>query len=202
MELFTVGYSGYEREELASELRKHGVGCVVDVRSIPASSYRSEYNTEPLKHFLKKHGILYGHMSAEFGAQQEEIGFYHADGYMDFEAFARSEAFQRGMRRITSAARMGIVCALMCAEKDAMNCHRSILIARHFHEKGWRVTHIMPQGNETHEQLEARLLDEYFPDRGQLSLLEEARSDEALLKEAYRLQNRKIGFRLGGGKEE
>ena len=202
MELFTIGYSGYDREELVEALRRHGVGCVVDVRSIPASAYRSEYNGEPLKHFLKKHGILYGHMGAEFGAQQEDARFYHADGYMDFEAFADSEAFKRGMRRIASAARMGIVCALMCAEKDAMNCHRSILIARHFHERGWRVTHLMPQGNEAHERLENRLLDEYFPERGQLSLLEESRTDAELLKEAYRLQNRKIGFRRNEGKEE
>ena len=198
MELFTIGYSGYEREELAAELRKHGVGCVVDVRSVPASSYRTEFNAEPLKHFLKKHGILYGHMPEEFGAQQEDVRFYQADGYMDFEAFAASKAFQRGMRRIASAERMGIVCALMCAEKDAMNCHRAILIARHFREAGWRVTHIMPQGSEAHERLEERLLDMYFPDRGQLSMLEEMRTDAELLEEAYRLHNRKIGFRPNG----
>lgn len=202
MELFTIGYSGYGREALLETLRAHGVHCVVDVRSIPASHYRSEYNAEPLGNFLRRAGMMYGNMPHEFGAQQQERRFYHADGYVDFEKFARSDAFESGMQRLSAAAQKGIVCALLCAEKDAVGCHRSILIARRFHEQGWQVTHIMPQGDEPHAHLEERLLDMYFPERYQISMLEEMRSDRELLREAYRLQNRKIGFMPEQGKEE
>lgn len=195
MKLFTIGYSTYERTEFVAALMKHGIDCVVDVRSVPASKYRQEYNKDPLCSYLAGFGIAYVHMPDEFGARQDQAEYLNWEGYTDFGLFSDSAAFASGVERVGRMAEAGKVCALMCAEKDAVGCHRGILIGRRFHEAGWQVVHIMPDGDETHQTLEKRLLELYFPDRGQMSMLEEPKSDRELLQEAYRLQNRKIGFR-------
>jgi len=195
MKLFTIGYSGYEKEAFVRELSAHGVRLVIDVRSLPASRYRPEYDRAAIGKFLAANGVRYRHMPAEFGARQEDARYLNREGYVDFSLFAESEPFRRGVDEIRVMMRQGTTCALLCAEKDAMNCHRSILIARRFHELGIPVVHLSPGREETHGALEKRMLDECFPDRFQLSLLEEPKEESEWLEEAYRLQNRRIGFR-------
>lgn len=195
MKLFTIGYSGYERAAFVRELAAHGVQLVIDVRSLPVSRYRPEYDRAAIGKYLAENGVRYRHMPAEFGARQEDARYWHREGYVDFGLFAESELFRRGVDEVCEMMRQGIICALLCAEKDAVNCHRSILIARRFHEMGVQVVHLAPGREETHGALERRLLDESFPDRFQMSLLEEPKEESEWLEEAYRLQNRKIGFR-------
>lgn len=50
--------------------------------------------------------------------------------------------------------------ALMCAEKEPLVCHRSILISRSLQERGVRVRHILEDGClEDHEASLLRLLE-------------------------------------------
>jgi len=195
MKLFTIGYSAYEREGFVEALRLHGVSLIVDVRSVPGSGYRPEYNREALGAYLVRHGIAYRHMPEAFGARQEKAVYLNKGNYVDFGLFSQSDAFLKGVGQIVEATEGGAVCALMCAEKDAINCHRAIMIGRRFYEKGWQVLHIMPDGVQGQDALEQRLLELYFPNRRQISMFEELRSDSELLDEAYRLQNQRIGFR-------
>ena len=195
MKLFTIGYSGYEREAFVRELYAHGIDRVIDVRSLPSSRYRPEYDRAAIEKYLFSNEIEYCHMPHEFGARQENQRFLDAEGRVDFGLFAQSEVFGRGVYTVETWAGQGSVCALMCAEKDAIICHRAILIGRRFREMGWTVVHLSPGKEEDHQDMEARLLDEYFPDRFQISLFEAMKTDEELLDEAYRLQNLKIGFR-------
>ena len=195
MKLFTIGYSGYEREQFLEALKAQGVNMVIDVRSLPASRYRPEYDKAAIGKYLLENGIDYCHMAWAFGARWEESRFIGAEGYVDFCLLSESDAFTRGVAKVVSLTEQGKSCALMCAEKDAMNCHRSILVARRFHEMGWKVLHLSPGRIEAHQELERRLLDLYFPYRFQISLLDEPRDEGELLKAAYRMQNEKIGFR-------
>ena len=55
-----------------------------------------------------------------------------------------SEAFQKGLARLTDAARQSRV-AFMCAEAVWWSCHRS-LIADILKVEGWRVLHILGEG--------------------------------------------------------
>ena len=59
MKLYTVGHSNQTLEEFLSLLQCHGINCVVDVRSVPASKYAPQFNEESLKSFLKLHNIQY-----------------------------------------------------------------------------------------------------------------------------------------------
>ena len=45
-----------------------------------------------------------------------------------------------------AAAEVGL--ALMCAEKEPLDCHRALLIARALDGKGVRVAHILADGSE------------------------------------------------------
>ena len=56
-QLFTIGHSNQSQEEFLAMLRRHGVNCVVDVRSVPASKYTPQFNMEQLRGFLKHNDV-------------------------------------------------------------------------------------------------------------------------------------------------
>lgn len=195
MAIYTIGYSGYSPAELVQKLHKLNITVLVDIRSVPFSAHFPQYNKDHLEALLKKETILYRNYAAEFGARQTRPEFC-TDGQVDFVKFAASPMFQSGIRKVLAGMDLGYTFVLMCAEKDPITCHRSILVARAFHELGQEVIHLTPEGEETHAHLEQRLLDLYFPERVQLSLLETQVSDKTRLAQAYQLQNREIGYRI------
>ena len=56
-QLFTIGHSNQSQEEFLAMLRRHGINCVVDVRSVPASKYTPQFNMEQLRGFLKHNDV-------------------------------------------------------------------------------------------------------------------------------------------------
>ena len=55
--LYSIGHSSQTQEEFLALLMQHGINCIVDVRSVPASKYTPQFNQETLKWFLKSHDI-------------------------------------------------------------------------------------------------------------------------------------------------
>jgi uncharacterized protein (DUF488 family) len=80
--------------------------------------------------------------------------------------------------------------ALLCAEKDPLDCHRCILVSPHLRQRGLAVFHILADGTlESHEQTEKRLLHLFaLPER------ELFRSSEEIVAEAYKLQGEKVAY--------
>lgn len=192
--IYTVGYTSFPIEDFLRVLKEHGIGCVIDVRSVPRSAYYTDFNDSPLKETLRENGILYRNYAEEFGARQEDRSLY-PNGYLDFEAFAATEAFRRGVEKVDAGTERGYKFALMCAEKDPFNCHRCILVGRNFKEHGYTVLHLEKERTETQEDIETRLLERYFPNRNQLSLFD-TRTEKDLLNEAYRKRNAEIGYTI------
>ena len=94
------------------------------------------------------------------------------------------------MRSEINASRL----ALMCAEKDPLNCHRTILVARHLFALGITVQHILADGTlESHAQVLNRLIR-------QLGLPETDlfRSCDDVLLDAYKLQGDRIAYVADG----
>ena len=73
---------------------------MIDVRSLPYSQYRPEYNKESLNNFLDKNKILYRNYVSQFGARQEDRDYYDNDGILDFKKFIDSEYFQDGIQKV------------------------------------------------------------------------------------------------------
>jgi hypothetical protein len=80
--------------------------------------------------------------------------------------------------------------ALMCAEKDPIECHRALLVARKLFEAGIPINHILADGTvETHEAMESRLLAACkLPERDKF------KSREEFVAEAYSIQGERVAY--------
>ena len=80
--------------------------------------------------------------------------------------------------------------ALMCAEKDPLECHRTILVARELVSSGSEVQHILATGDlESHEASIKRLFNEKGSREHDLFLTE-----QELLEQAYDAQEKRIAY--------
>ena len=80
--------------------------------------------------------------------------------------------------------------ALMCAEKDPIACHRTILICRNLHSRDIEIKHILGDGKiESNIDFEQRLLYILKIPRNDLFT-----SDEDLIEQAYDIQGEKIAY--------
>ena len=186
--VFTIGHSNLEIGKFVALLKQHGVQAVADVRSSPYSQYNPQFNRELLQKSLQEHGIAYVFLGQELGARRSERECY-LEGRADYELISRTPTFKRGIERVTQgAAKMRV--ALMCAEKDPIDCHRCILVSPHLRRQGLQVLHILSDGTvEDHDQTEKRLL--------QLFALEEKElfcSPDEIVAEAYKKQGEKVAY--------
>ena len=197
--IYTIGYSGFVIDDFIQILKKYEISVVIDVRSNPYSQYHLEYNKENLKKKLKQNRIYYRNYFLEFGARQSDKKYYSKEGYLDFELFSKSENFLKGIKKLENSMEKNYVIVLMCAEKDPIICHRAIMISKIFSEKGYRVIHLLPNNvTITQKDIEDRLIKKFFPNKGQLSLIEmgEDLSEKEYIKRAYNKQNAEIGYRI------
>ena len=195
--IYTIGYTTFGIENFIKEIKEYGITCIVDVRSSPRSSYYKDFDSDVLESRLKKGGILYRNYAFEFGARQEDKSLY-PNGYLDFEIFSKTDNFKQGVKKLENGIKLNQTFALMCAEKDPYNCHRCIMVARFLQDYDFEIVHIVGHNQfVTQKEIEARLMNEYYPNRNQLSLFsEENLSNEECLLCAYRKRNRDIGFKI------
>ena len=108
---------------------------------------------------------------------------------------AKNEKFIKGINRIEKGLEKGYRIALMCTEKEPIECHRTILVSRNLFLKGMVILHILSDGTAVyHEKIEEELVEKYFPNRNQLSLFDMNETID-YLKEAYKKANNDIGYR-------
>ncbi|MCF8106655.1 MAG: DUF488 domain-containing protein [Desulfohalobiaceae bacterium] len=189
--IYTIGYSSYQLDTFVQILKKHGINTVADVRSSPYSAYRSDFNKVSLQKFLQKHDITYVFMGNQIGARWEDPEVY-IDGVVDYDLISNSSTFQEGLDRIRAGSRKYVI-ALMCAEKDPITCHRTILISKNL-RNDFFIQHILEDGSiEKHKDLEKRLLRMHTSGQLKLPGLGTTRTS---LDDAYKIQESKIAYRL------
>ena len=169
-------------------LRLHGITAVADVRSRPYSRMNPQFNRESFCKLLQSSGIAYVFLGRELGARSEDRSCY-VQGQVRYDLLAQTDLFQAGMRRVTEGMITHRV-ALMCAEKDPLTCHRTILVCRHLVNGGVKVRHILADGRlEDHEEAISRLLYEH----GFLGH-DLFRSRMETIEQAYRARERQIAY--------
>ena len=186
--VFTIGHSTQPQDRLIALLNEHGIQALGDVRSAPYSRVNPQFNREELTLALRAHGIRYVFLGKELGARSEDPACYE-DGKIRYDCLARTGLFRYGLQRIQEGMKKYKL-AIMCAERDPIECHRGILIARHLVELGLGVQHILGDGSlEGHSDAMARLT-------GMLNLAQPHMfySPEELLADAYRRQEERIAF--------
>lgn len=200
MLIYTIGHSRHNIEYFIELLKRNDINCICDVRSMPYSKFAEQFNQNNLKDELKKNNIEYLFFGDEFGARRKEPNLY-TNGKVDFEKVAHDSKFINGIKRIEKGIRKGYKIALMCAEKDPIECHRTILVARNLDLNGFEVNHILEDGSVINQkEINQRLLKKHFPNRNQISIFEDNESID-YLKEAYKIANQSIGFKEEGEEE-
>ena len=197
--IYTIGHSNHSLERFVELLIGAGINAVADVRSAPFSRYVPHFNRERIGPSLKLSKIVYVFLGDQLGARPDHTECYR-DGRVDFELVATSEAFRLGLKRVYDGAREHRI-ALMCAEKDPVDCHRNILVARALQGKGAVIRHILADGRiEESSDTERRLLELTGLDQGDLF------SDTSMdpVSTAYQLRGREIAHagELHGRTEE
>lgn len=188
--IFTVGHSNAGSEAFIDLLRRHAVTAVADVRSQPYSRFLPHFNRDQLKAGLRGAGIGYVFLGRELGARPDDPSCY-VDGVARYERIAATLPFREGIARLLQGWRTARI-ALLCAEKDPLACHRTILVCRHLRRPGLAIRHILGDGTlESHEEAEQRLIR--LHGLHQASFLE-PRTPAETLEEAYDRQAARIAY--------
>lgn len=198
LRLYTIGHSSHSLEEFLSLLQRHGINCVVDVRSVPASKYALQFNEESLRRFLKLHNIQYLPFGDEFGARRTDC--INDEGQVDFEMAVTTPLFQQGAERLMKGLERGFRIALMCSEADPLECHRFSLVSRYLHNQGIEVFHILKDAElATQSEVEKRMVNEFLHSRkyrlAEVDELFGTYTAEDQLNDAYKLKNKEIGYK-------
>ena len=186
--LFTIGHSNHEIEGFIDLLRRHGISALGDVRSHPYSRHFPQFSYEALRNALRAEGIAYVFLGKELGARSENPACYR-QGKIKYDLLAREPLFLAGLERLKQGmARYRI--AIMCAEKDPLDCHRAVLVGRKVFEGGIPVSHILADGGlETHEGMEARMLNLHH-----ISANDLFRGRDEAVAEAYEIHGDRIAY--------
>lgn len=185
--------NGVNIDSMFDTLRKYHITHLVDVRSVPYSKQYPQCNADALKMCGKRYNIPYIHIP-ELGAKSsseqdvfskasdifftdifpisksnrpEKTELQACDEIVDFQKFRTDEYFSDGLKRIEMAYNKGFTIALMCSEKDPMNCHRYFLVSKGLEKKygSWlKVEHIVhnQSGNIstiTNKELDKKLVE-------------------------------------------
>lgn len=186
--IFTIGHSTHTVEAFVDLLRCHRVTAVADVRSFPFSRFNPQFNKDALQESLKAQGIKYVFLGCELGARSKDPACYK-NGRVQYARLARTAPFQAGIDRvIEGGAKYRLT--LMCAEKEPLECHRTLLVARALSEKGIQIAHILADGSvEPHGNALVRLLD--IVGLPQQDLF---RSKDQLIEEALARQEEQVAY--------
>lgn len=186
--LYTIGHSNHEITAFIELLRLHGISAIGDVRSYPYSRYAPQYSRDALKAVLSNAGIAYAFLGKELGARSNNPACYR-QGKVQYDRLAQEPSFDEGIKRVIQGMEHYRV-ALMCAEKDPLDCHRALLVARKLFEIGIPVCHIRAGGSlETHQAMESRLLALCKLPEGDMF-----KSRQEFVAEAYVIQGERVAY--------
>ena len=97
-------------------------------------------------------------MGHELGARPKNLACYK-NGQVQYERLKDTAPFKEGIERVIQGTKQHTI-ALMCSEKDPLQCHRFLLVARVLVKLDISVAHILATGDlEPHEITISRLLD-------------------------------------------
>lgn len=186
--VLTVGHSTHSLDAFVALLKQHVVTALADVRSSPYSRFNPQFNREVLAQSLIACGIRYVFLGRELGARSSDRSCYDK-GRVQYARLAHTELFRSGIDRVVRGASEYRI-ALMCAEKEPLECHRTLLVARALEELGVTVEHILADGRlESHDVAMERLLDVLGLPHEDLF-----RSRDELMAEALELQEARVAY--------
>jgi len=162
--IYTIGYASKPIELFISQLKQYSIDVVADIRSVPYSKVFHDYHQDVIRQHLEKSHIRYVYLGNELGPRSKDDSHYDETGQVQFDQLMQSDLFLRGISRLKTGLGKGFEIALMCAEKDAATCHRSLLVGYFLNRNNFSgesdIWHINHSGElENQADLESRLLE-------------------------------------------
>ena len=189
--VYTIGHSNHTLESFLGLLNQAGVTAVADVRSAPYSRHAPHFNKDDLRVALRRDGIAYVHLGRELGGRSNDPSHYGGP-HVSYRQLAKTDAFVDGLERVKEGAAKYRI-ALMCSEKDPLDCHRYLLVARRLAEQGIAIRHILTDGSiEEQEATDRRLMGDRNAE--QSDWLESTAMIDPL-DEAYERRERAVAYR-------
>ncbi len=168
--IYTIGHSNHPIARFLSLLHDARIQCVADVRSVPFSRRFPQFSQKTLAASLQEAGIGYWFLGDALGARPQDPACY-AGGRASYARIAATAAFKVAIDAVIEKSASTRI-ALMCAEKEPLDCHRTILVSRALALRGCDIAHILADGTQLPQsEVERRLLaaaresDDLFGDR-------------------------------------
>ena len=189
--IYTIGHSDHSIEKFLGLLKQHGITAIADVRSAPYSRHHPQFNKEALAASLEKEGVKYVFLGKELGARPDDPTCYE-NGQVDFSRVAEKKEFKIGLERVLTGGEKYRI-ALMCAEKEPLDCHRMILVCHNLKLQGVSINHIFSDGTfENHQDAESRLLKLTNCEQ---NLFDQDIDDSKRLEQAYKKRASEIAYK-------
>jgi uncharacterized protein (DUF488 family) len=186
--VYTIGHSNHTIEAFIALLKKHGITALADVRSAPYSRFQPQFNKDALERSLKAEGIKYVFLGKELGARSNDRSCYQS-GRVRYPLLAKTVLFRKGLERVMAGAQ-DFKIAIMCAEKEPLECHRTLLVSRALEAEHATVQHVLADGHlESHTDAMFRLIDVVGLQREDMF-----RTPEEILAEALAMQEEKVAY--------
>jgi uncharacterized protein (DUF488 family) len=187
--IYTIGHSKHPIDGFIALLQQHGVNALADVRSTPYSRFNPQFNKDRLQTALAAAGIRYVFLGEELGARSKDPSCYDEEGRVSYAKLALTETFRKGVERLLTGLQQHRI-AIMCAEREPLDCHRTILVSRELEKAGVPVTHILHDGSlEPHHQAMRRLASDL-----KLTSTDLFRTPDELIEDAYEKQGSRIAY--------
>ena len=189
-QIYSIGHSNHSIDKFLSLLENSKINMVVDVRSAPFSRMFPQFNQDTLKKSLGESLIGYLFLGDQIGGRSNDPEDY-LDGQVLYKALAQKEGFKTGIERLKEGSAKYRI-ALMCSEKEPLDCHRTLLVSQALASRDIPVGHIHADGTvEAHKDALARLLTLH-----NLSAPDLFSDDKDRVQEALTLQEKKIAYQL------
>ena len=114
--VYSIGHSNVTFDRFIDILKTLKIEYLIDVSSVPISSYVPHFNKNNLENSLADYGIEYLYAGEKLGGRQK----------LDISKYAKTKEFKLGINKIEDIIKTGIT-AIMCSEKDFKKCHRRFI---------------------------------------------------------------------------
>lgn len=147
--LYTIGHSTHPMKNFIQMLQAWEINLLIDIRTIPKSSYVPWFNSDSLKTTLNRKKIRYLHFPKLGGLRKPKSDSinqgWHNAAFRGFADYMQTPEFFSALKELNQQIKTHQV-AIMCAEAVPWRCHRS-LIADAEITRGIRVFDIMSPTN-------------------------------------------------------
>lgn len=186
--IYTIGHSTLTVDNFLDILKKHSINAIADVRSNPYSRINPQFNREGLKNNLNRRKIYYVFLGRELGARSDDLSCY-VSGKVSYTRLSQTEIFKSGIKRLLNGTKK-LRIAIMCAEKDPLSCHRTLLVAKELTKLNLNVVNILSDASlEKFDDSMSRLLRIHGLPEGDLF-----HTRDQMIQRACQLQEDKIAY--------